>query len=459
MTDFIRVFFLFFLFPFPHIPAMEQSQAKRRRDETYSNRAQFRAPTVGTDISSVKKSSSVTVSSIGTRMTPTQLHLPVKTHTSSTNNTLNKPVKVKRKLSDDDDSDFKEPPPPTVTKRITPSLNSFKSRNIFAATSTPRSGLVKPVVDDNSDFKRPPKLRLPKKNKAKDQTDHKKKQLLDTLQAYQKQQADDKDKKKCPFCSEVLFPLNRAIADGLGKIQKRDQEHKERELKLMEKENSSSSFGFQMIAKRQVSTEEKDAFCGLHYRELITKPEGYNKKYPTIINFEAIPKRIERFDTELRDIIRGRIASDYRNLAETAYEEQGMTKARSAMSVMLRFEHTLPGYYGPKGSSVIFDVLSNLYLKSGFLSKNLVSPQLPIEFIQQVLVPEAGFRLIRQDLIKAAADIPPECTVKAKQIMTESCDYGSAMFPMEEPEIDELDVDQTSCVLFEDNSDDENAYY
>lgn len=439
-----------------------EHQTKRRRDEIYSNSVKFMSPSSGMDSDEntfLKKSNSAMISSLEIPATHSNLKPPVKTETFSTEKPqLFRPPKIKRIISDalDNDDDFRVPPPPLprLTKPVPQLIKPVRKhpRNPFKA---PSSLLKRPIIDDSSDFRQAPKLTLPKKNKVQEQSSSKKKKLLDTLQAHQKQQDDDKDKKVCPFCSEILFPMRTAIAEALKALELKDKLHEQRQLKEMEKENSTSSFSFRMIAKRTITITEKDQFCSLHHRELVTIPDGYDKGFPSKINFEEIPKRIQRFDKELRDIISNRIKSDYRKIAEDAYKEQGVTKARSTMSVMLRFESSLPGYYGPKGSSVILDVLSTMYLKSGYLSKNLISPQLPIEFIQQVLVPEAGFRLIRQDLIKSAATIPPDCTNKAKLIMIESCDYGSAMFPIEEPEMDDLENENTSCIML----DDDDIYY
>ncbi|OAC99288.1 hypothetical protein MUCCIDRAFT_133917, partial [Mucor lusitanicus CBS 277.49] len=117
--------------------------------------------------------------------------------------------------------------------------------------------------------------------------------------------------------------------------------------------------------------------------------------------------------------------------------EQGQTKARSVMSVLNRFTATLPGYYGPRGAGAILKALTKMYIDTGYMRKHLKSSQLPLEFLQQVLVPEVGFRLIRQDLNrKRRGGVPiPGLTEKAKAIMKESAAYGNAMFPVEDADI------------------------
>ncbi|KAI9244315.1 RTC4-like domain-containing protein, partial [Helicostylum pulchrum] len=276
-----------------------------------------------------------------------------------------------------------------------------------------------------------PKLKLNLRKKNVKSINQEKQTILKSLDASKKQENDDKDKVKCPYCSEILFPMRPSILKALKKIELKDEKHREAEMKLIDIEDE-----FNMIKSRYISTEEKDEFCQLHYKELVVKPDGVDKGYPIKIDFDVIPQRISKFSKELEDIISKEIQSDYRKIAAEAYREQGITQARSAMSVLQRFHWTLPGYYGPKGSAIIIQALSDMYLKTGYLKKHLVSQQLPLEFIQQVLVPETGLRLIRQDLHKKSTTPPSDSTSKAKQIMIDSCDYGSIVFPMDQSNID-----------------------
>ena len=93
------------------------------------------------------------------------------------------------------------------------------------------------------------------------------------------------------------------------------------------------------------------------------------------------------------------------------------------------------GYYGSKGSAVIQDALSTMFLHTGILTNALTTPQLPLEYLQQVLVPEAALVLIRQDLFNADAKSRPRARFptseelahyneKAEQVLKDSSEFG-----------------------------------
>lgn len=81
-----------------------------------------------------------------------------------------------------------------------------------------------------------------------------------------------------------------------------------------------------------------------------------------------------------------------------------------------------PGYYGVKGTDVIMQALFALFLETSIVNIGNVKPLTPIEFIQQILVPETGIRLIQQDR-DGKIDLK-----EAKQIMKESEEYGSIVY-------------------------------
>ena len=76
-----------------------------------------------------------------------------------------------------------------------------------------------------------------------------------------------------------------------------------------------------------------------------------------------------------------------------------------------------PGYYGSKGLIIISEVLSEIFLFNNLLTYDLISPKNPVDFLQEVLVPETASRLISQD----KGNIPLE---EARKIMEESADFG-----------------------------------
>jgi RTC4-like domain len=66
---------------------------------------------------------------------------------------------------------------------------------------------------------------------------------------------------------------------------------------------------------------------------------------------------------------------------------------------------------------VISEILSKHFLFNNLLTYDLVSPKKPVDFLQEVLVPETALRLISQD----KGNIPLE---EAKKIMEDSANFG-----------------------------------
>jgi hypothetical protein len=79
-------------------------------------------------------------------------------------------------------------------------------------------------------------------------------------------------------------------------------------------------------------------------------------------------------------------------------------------------------------------VLTKLLIKSAKLTPAKSSPQDPVEYLQQVLVPECGRRLIAQDIQSGRTSIPSgvedDDTLKtAEAIMRESAEFGNLVHP------------------------------
>ncbi|KAG6873027.1 hypothetical protein C0992_009157, partial [Termitomyces sp. T32_za158] len=66
------------------------------------------------------------------------------------------------------------------------------------------------------------------------------------------------------------------------------------------------------------------------------------------------------------------------------------------------------------------------------IDPHLVSPLTASEFLQRILVPEIGVRLIMQDM-----DLDESQMKDAVRILRESANYGVCMFPVDEEEEDE----------------------
>ncbi|KAI8095043.1 RTC4-like domain-containing protein [Gilbertella persicaria] len=266
----------------------------------------------------------------------------------------------------------------------------------------------------------------------------------------------------CPYCGERFALLTEPLKNAIQAIKDKDREYEKKQNDEVEKQNEKSVYSLptNLTIKRRVSSIDKDAFCKLHRLELNIKPEGRKKGYPREIDFDKLGKRVMRYKDELDLVIADKLPSDYRTLAEDSYREMGSNKARSTMGVMTRFEATLPGYYGPKGAAVILDVLTEHYLKSGYLAQHLVSPQMPLEFLQQVLVPEVGFRLIQSDMLNQKG-VVENAREKAKQIMDQSREYGNYMFPVKDQDIESHDIESypsTSILDSEEDSETEEIH-
>jgi hypothetical protein len=57
-----------------------------------------------------------------------------------------------------------------------------------------------------------------------------------------------------------------------------------------------------------------------------------------VIDFDAIPKRVENFRSDLLDICKKKVKSVYRENIMKIYREVGKNKANTPMGIMSRFE-------------------------------------------------------------------------------------------------------------------------
>lgn len=89
--------------------------------------------------------------------------------------------------------------------------------------------------------------------------------------------------------------------------------------------------------KKLVAVEQFE-FCQIHIAEMKVIPDGVEKGYLTVIDFDAIPKRVENFRSDLLDICKKKVKSIYRENIMKVYREIGKNKANSPMGIMCRFE-------------------------------------------------------------------------------------------------------------------------
>ncbi|KAG0066712.1 hypothetical protein BGZ89_006980 [Linnemannia elongata] len=184
----------------------------------------------------------------------------------------------------------------------------------------------------------------------------------------------------------------------------------------------------------KITAVEKFEFCRIHVAEENIVPAGLERNYPLFIRFDELPDRIRRMEPELLGIIRGTVASSYLDRALASYRTLGHG-ARNPQAVLAGVQMTLPGYYGSKGSSKIVEVLVKMFIETQILTHESARPQVPIEYIQQVLVPETGVRLILEDRRgDGGGEVEGELTVEeAQAIMLDSVEFGNYVHDIELP--------------------------
>ncbi|CAG8474232.1 4807_t:CDS:2 [Funneliformis caledonium] len=215
--------------------------------------------------------------------------------------------------------------------------------------------------------------------------------------------------KRCPFCNEAIpLPLPERIRAYLIKINPSARD------KLSDQTQNISPSSF---LQRSLNIIDQFEFCRLHDAESHIVPEGLKKNYPIKIDFERLPKRVKNLVPELMLIIKGKRKSLYRDVALCAYQEFGRARARKPTILMGRFQKFQPGYYGSKGASIIFSSLVSLFMDTNILTMDMTKPQEPLEYLNQVLVPETAIRLISRD----RGGIPLE---DARKVMESSVEFG-----------------------------------
>ncbi|KAH7908596.1 RTC4-like domain-containing protein [Hygrophoropsis aurantiaca] len=182
--------------------------------------------------------------------------------------------------------------------------------------------------------------------------------------------------------------------------------------------------------------------CQRHRFETHHLPTALEKGWPTEIEFQLVPKRIEGMKKTLEAIILNcdggedgddddlyerpnagtgpRERSIFWQEVQKEVRKQGSRAALGVKGQFANFEKAQPGYYGELGSVIIHQALYSLFPPSSF-DASLITPLTPAEFIQRILVPEAALELIMQDLRIDRDD--------AMITLRDSAQYGVAMFP------------------------------
>ncbi|KAF7296030.1 RTC4 domain-containing protein [Mycena kentingensis (nom. inval.)] len=188
------------------------------------------------------------------------------------------------------------------------------------------------------------------------------------------------------------------------------------------------------------------AVCQRHRFESETLPEAEAKGWPKRIDWEDVRRRVQGFEWDLRRIVEdGGGEEDHDTVPSSSQgkkgprrsclfwrdmmkelKEKGTKAVQGVQAQFATFHKMQPGYYGEMGSVIIHQALYDMFPLSE-ISPELVDPLTPNEFIQRILVPEVGMRLVMQDLF---LDVDcKEDKKRAVAILQESASYGVAMFP------------------------------
>ncbi|KAI8827122.1 uncharacterized protein EV422DRAFT_512746 [Fimicolochytrium jonesii] len=254
--------------------------------------------------------------------------------------------------------------------------------------------------------------------------------------------ADEESHRTCPQCMRQLTgPLSEALAA---------------QYTLLTSGPDAANSRFTK-GRRRASSEHMALFdfCRQHTAQERLLPFGMERGYPQTLDQPALRHRIRKLLPLLHDVIRNRLESVFKERALKSYSTLGTRRAQGFQNKYMQAHVTAScGYYGRTGASIIFKVLFHTFLRSRdqastaskpiypTLTKHDTAPIPPLEFLQDVLVPEAALRLIMED--RKLTGVP-----QGMKVFTESAEYGAAMFGHSDDDSDD-DLDDDS-----DESDDE----
>nr|KAJ3421795.1 hypothetical protein HK105_002247 [Polyrhizophydium stewartii] len=142
--------------------------------------------------------------------------------------------------------------------------------------------------------------------------------------------------------------------------------------------------------------------CRLHASEVSVIPRGIEQGYPAEIDLRRVRERVEAMRSVFVDILRGRVASPFLEATLASFRNLG------------------------KGGNIIFKTIQALFRgPNAELRKSTTEPQSVVDYIQNVLVPEAALRLIAGDY---AIDLSsPSGMRRARGIMDDSAEFGACV--------------------------------
>ncbi|CAG8459252.1 3290_t:CDS:2, partial [Dentiscutata heterogama] len=161
--------------------------------------------------------------------------------------------------------------------------------------------------------------------------------------------------------------------------------------------------------------------CRIYTSESRVVLNGKEKNYPLTINFNNLPKRIEKLFSELLKIVTKQTQSLYRDQVINVFKNYE-NNPRKPSVLIGRFNNFIPGYYGAKGLYIIKSTLYNL-ITSKEITYSMTKPLKPDEYLDEVLVPETAVRLIAQNR-RVELD-------QANEIMKDSAEFGMYIHDIE----------------------------
>ena len=160
-------------------------------------------------------------------------------------------------------------------------------------------------------------------------------------------------------------------------------------------------------------------YCKSHENASILE-QGKEMGYPTSFDFDDVRLRITSMLKEFKTFLANGNESEFLN---TLRKQTSHKNVATPMSMFNVFELTQPGYYGPQGaeliSKIMMDNLANQIRNTNKLHDALRFCGGVFGYVNCVLVPEVGVRLIMEDL-SVTRD-------KARGILRASVAYGAVV--------------------------------
>ncbi|KAF8456316.1 RTC4-like domain-containing protein [Terfezia claveryi] len=175
---------------------------------------------------------------------------------------------------------------------------------------------------------------------------------------------------------------------------------------LLEPEVSSHNMRIQLDRCRRHKRHAAEEICK-------------DREYPaTDIDWRHLPRRIDAHIPHLTEILEQKRSSTYRDAAGQDLATLGKGKGKRKLMDTDWQSHT-PGYYGPRGAHVmltaIMKKMANRIREVGSTDR-LIAGGGVSAFVQSVLVPELGVRLVMDDLKCGEA--------KARKVVKETVEFG-----------------------------------